>query len=261
MGSLSIEILVIGLLMFGAVLHGVTGLGFPMISTMSVAIIFPLPTAIALVVLPNVFINLMVLAPTKNGTKEDGIIFFIQKFWILIISSVVGCIVGVILLKNLPMGWLYLLLSSATLFYVFYTFFNSKRKKIVPHVELENNTLKMLLLGGIAGVVGGATNAMSSILMMYLLTASDNKNEIVKTSNFCFLLAKIVQIILLKNELIGLDTRTLWALSIITILSIMALLIGIKIRDQISVGMFKKFVLVMLLVLSIRAGFNAFALL
>ncbi len=261
MDSIAIDILVVGLLMFGAVLHGVTGLGFPMISTMSVAIIFPLPTAIALVVLPNVFINIMVLFPSRDAVNDNGLIFFIRKFWLLIISSVIGCVFGVLLLKQLPMGWMYLLLSLATLFYVFYTLFNGARTTVKHDEQPKNNEFKMIVFGGLAGVIGGATNAMSSILMMYLLAASDNKSEIVKTSNFCFLLAKIVQIILLKDELIGLEAKALWALPLITVLSIVALLIGVKIRDKISIQLFKRIVLIMLFILSLRAGLNAFALL
>ncbi len=158
------------------------------------------------------------------------------------------------------MSWMYLLLSLATLFYVFYTFFK-KKKKIQHHGGLKNNNLKMISFGCLAGIVGGATNAMSSILMMYLLAASNNKNEIVKTSNFCFFLAKIIQIILLNDELSNLDGKELWAIPVITVLSTAALFVGIKIRDRISIEIFKKFVLIMLLALSLRAGWIAVALL
>lgn len=259
MDNLAIEILVFGLLILGAVLHGVTGLGFPIVSTMSVAIIYPLPVAIALIAFPNIIINFIVLLPSKNNDEEVGLFFAVRKFWLLVLSTVIGCIIGVLLLKELPLGWLYLLLSLATLFYVFYTFFNAQ-KTVKQHGEWQNSTLKMLVFGGLAGVVGGATNAMSSILMMYLLAASNNKSEIVKVSNFCFLLAKIVQIALLKDELSNLGTSALWVLPLITVVSVAALFIGIKIRDKISIALFKKFVLIMLLLLSLRAGWSALLL-
>lgn len=117
-----------------------------------------------------------------------------------------------------------------------------------------------LFFGFLAGVVGGATNAMSSILMIYLLSASNDKNEIVKTSNFCFLLAKIVQIILLSNEFSQLEARALWAMGMVTLLSVSALFIGIKIRDKLSIRLFKRVVLGMLFLLSLRALWQAFSL-
>ncbi|MDP8079270.1 sulfite exporter TauE/SafE family protein [Phocoenobacter skyensis] len=254
------EILVIGLLLFGAMLHGITGLGFPMISTISIAIIFPLPVAIALVILPNIIINVMVLLPSRNTPKETSLTFLIQKFWLLILSSIIGCVIGVLLLKALPISWLYLLLSLATLFYVFYAFFENQKHPHLSHNTLLNSSLKMILFGGLAGVIGGATNAMSSILMMYLLANSNDKNEIIKTSNLCFLLAKIVQFILLEDVFNQLTTKELWALPIITLLSIIALLIGINIRHKISVTLFKKIILVILLLLSLKASWNAFVL-
>ncbi len=268
MNNLMTEVLVGLLLISGAVLHGVTGLGFPMISTMSVAIMYHLPVAIALVVLPNVIINMMVLVPRKNAPREEGIIFFIQKFWPLMVSSVIGCVIGVMLLKQLPMQWMYLLLSTATLFYIFYTLYNNRKGRAKAVVTVQSdisshqryNHLQMIFFGGLAGIIGGATNAMSSVLMMYLLAHSDNKNEIVKTSNFCFLLAKIVQIILLKDELANMESQAIWALLIITLLSVIALFIGIRIRDKISIEIFKKFVLLMLLVLALRAAWKAMVL-
>ncbi len=256
-----IEVVVIALLMIGAVLHGVTGLGFPMISTMSVAILFPLPQAVALVVFPNVFINIMVLLPSKRTPNARSLWQCISKYGLLVVSSFVGCVIGVLLLKKLSLSWLYLFLASATLFYIFYTLFG-QRKNAVVQVNADDSAGssigKQLFFGTLAGVVGGATNAMSSILMMYLLAASNDKNEIVKTSNFCFLLAKIVQILLLWETFTQLDSRALWALPIMTVLSVGALLVGMKIRDNISIVFFKRCVLAMLLLLSLRALWQAF---
>ncbi len=261
--NLILEVLVIVLLMFASVLHGITGMGFPMVSTMSVALIFPLPVAVALVVLPNVIINLMVLMPSKNNhANNSGLIDCVQKYWQLIISSVLGSVVGVMLLKALPTAWLYLLLSASTLFYVFYTLFNKKKMDVnnkLPTVEY--NRSKMVVFGLLAGVIGGATNAMSSILMMYLLAVSHNKDEIVKTSNLCFLLAKVIQIMLLKDELLGLDARALWAIPMVTLFGALMLFVGIKIRDRISIAVFKNIILLMLVVLALKAGWNAVQLL
>lgn len=255
-----IEIFVVILLLFGAALHGVTGLGFPMISTMSVAILFPLPLAVALVILPNVFINIMVLLPSKKSSDAVGVHYCVKKYAPLIVASFIGCVIGVVLLKELSLAWLYLFLGLATLFYIFYTLFGQKKLNSHTPQHSNNNTLKMLFFGFLAGVIGGATNAMSSILMMYLLSVSDDKNEIVKTSNFCFLLAKIVQFVLLKDEFSQLDAHALSAIPIVTLLSVTALLVGISIRDKLSIQLFKRFVLGMLLVLSLRALWRAFNL-
>lgn len=260
MEGFTTELIVVGLLVSGALLHGVTGLGYPMVSTMSVAMLVPLPTAIALVALPNIIINLMVLTPSKSAQKAEGVVFFLKKHGLLIVSSVIGCMLGVLFLKNSPVGWMYLLLSLATLFYIFYSVFGGSTQEKL-NIKIKESKISMIILGGLAGIVGGATNAMSSILMMYLLAASDNKNEIVKTSNVCFLLAKVVQIFLLQHELVALNSQEIVALLTITVFSMMALFLGIKIRNNISTSFFKNLVLLVLLALSIQAGWRAIALL
>lgn len=261
MDNISIDILVVALLMFGAMLHGITGLGFTILSTMSVAIIFPLPSAILLVALPNFFINLMTLLPSKTDTQQESLVFLAKKFWLLITSSIVGGLIGVALLKTLPLGWMYLLLSSATLFYVVHTFLGHRKEQFFTQKNAYKSQLSMIFFGVLSGIVGGATNAMSSILMMYLLAVSDNKTEIIKTSNVCFLLAKVVQVALLMDELSELDTKALWSLPVVTLLSIVALFAGIKMRENISIELFKKIVLIILMILSLRSGVNAFTLL
>lgn len=254
------EILVLTLLLLGAVLHGVTGLGFPMISTMSVAILFPLPVAVALVILPNIVINLMVLMPSK-ATTTKGVRYCVNKYQWLMLASFVGCVIGVLLLKKLPLFWLYIFLSVATLFYVFYTLFGQRNQVITFQAKNERGDKKrMIFFGLLAGIVGGATNAMSSILMMYLLASSNDKNEIIKTSNICFLLAKIVQIFLLKDEILQLGQQVLGAVMLVTLLSIIALFLGINLRNRLSITLFKRFVLLMLFLLSLRALWRAFSL-
>lgn len=66
MDNLAIEILVFGLLILGAVLHGVTGLGFPIVSTMSV-MIHHLPPIIAL----SVCVGVSHAKPVTASKIED----------------------------------------------------------------------------------------------------------------------------------------------------------------------------------------------
>lgn len=65
---------------------------------------------------------------------------------------------------------------------------------------------------------------------------------------------------MLRNEFSQLDSRALWAIPIITLLSMGALLVGIKIRDKLSIQLVKRLVLGMLLVLSLRALWRAFVI-
>ncbi len=60
-----------------AILHGMSGFGFPMLSTAAVAMLYPLSTAVALVLIPCLLLNLYML-------RGDATAIFIEQFiWLL----------------------------------------------------------------------------------------------------------------------------------------------------------------------------------
>lgn len=50
-----------------SLLHGLTGMGFPMIGTIALAMLFPLPKAIAIMAFPSLIMNFIVLF--TNNTR------------------------------------------------------------------------------------------------------------------------------------------------------------------------------------------------
>ena len=249
--SFSLLIFAILLILVGALLHGMSGVGFPMISTMATAMIFPLPLAIALMVFPNILINIMVLEPFSFRKNKLSQIFDIcLPYRPLVLSCIIGCVLGVLLLKHLSSGILYSLLAIATLFYIFYSLLSSN---MALKIKQDHFKLRMLVFGFLAGLIGGATNAMSSILMIFLLNATNEKNTIVIVSNVCFLLAKIVQLVLLQHSFATLTWSQIIGVIFLSFFSLLILQLGIKIRHKISVQFFKKLVLLVLLGLSLNA--------
>ncbi len=60
-----------------AILHGMSGFGFPMLSTAAVAMLYPLSTAVALVLIPCLLLNIYML-------RGDATAIYIQQFiWLL----------------------------------------------------------------------------------------------------------------------------------------------------------------------------------
>ncbi|MBR3425114.1 MAG: sulfite exporter TauE/SafE family protein, partial [Neisseriaceae bacterium] len=114
----------------------------------------------------------------------------------------------------------------------------------------------MILFGLLAGVIGGATNAMSPILLMYLFSESDDKNRITKASNLCFLLAKIVQIYMLRNQYLLLEKSEYGLIFLLTVFSIIGLYIGIWLRNKISTRFFKILNFAILFILAVKIGYS-----
>lgn len=240
-----------------SILHGITGMAFPMLGTTSLAFVMPLSKVVALVALPSLLMSILVLCSNNQKSIYQEIIYYLRAYKLLAISSVIGSILGVKMLLMLPVSYLYILMASITLYYSMNGLLNIYGKSKIFRVNADNKN--MILFGLLAGIVGGATNAMSPILLMFLFSETDDKNRITKASNLCFLLAKIIQIYMLRNQYLLLDKNEYGLIFFLTIFSIIGLYIGIWLRDKISTNIFKILIFVILLILALKIGCSGFS--
>ena len=237
-----------------ALLHGLTGLGFPMITTSVLANMFSFEKAIIMALLPSLLINLIMLLSQNERPFLQELTYYIRQYWLLILSSIIGGYFGVKLLLLLDVIYLYLLLSFIILFYVFTSFIGIRWR-------IPINAFTLILFGSLAGLIGNATNAMAPLLMIYLLSTDKSTKEIIKAGNLAYLTGKIVQFWMLKSAIFELPHIELLTLGFITLLSLLFLFIGIKFRTKVSKLFFTHLILVILLILGIRAGINGMMLL
>ena len=235
-------------------LHGITGMSFPMIGTTSLSLVFPLPKAIAIIAFPSLIMNALVLLSNNEKGLVHEILFYTKKYWILILASIVGCIVGIKLLLVVPVGVMYLIMSLVTFLYVASEYLSGKG--LIRVFKISTGIQNTLIFGFLAGIVGGATNAMAPLLMMYLFSNTDDKHEIVKSSNICYLFGKIIQISFLGQNIINFNHQEITLIVWITITSILFLFLGIKVRKNVSNQVFKNTIYIILLILSIKVGMS-----
>ncbi|MPW75020.1 sulfite transporter TauE/SafE [Moraxella catarrhalis] len=235
-----------------AILHGITGMGFPMLGTTALAFIMPLSKVVALVALPSLLMSLLVLCSNNKKGFYQEIVYYLKTYKLLAIGSVVGSILGVKLLLILPVSWLFLLMAIITLYYSVNGILNVCAK--AKNIQVVANNKNMVLFGFLAGVIGGSTNAMSPILLIFLLSETEDKNRIAKASNLCYLLAKIVQIYMLKDQYLLLNKSEYGLIFLLSILSIIGLYVGIWLRAKISPNFFKMLIFIVLLVLALKIG-------
>lgn len=245
---------IIVLFTFAAILHGLTGLGFPMITTSVLANMMSFEDAIIMVLLPALFINLFILFSQNDRPLLLEFAYYLKKYWLLVLSSMIGGYLGVKLLFILDLVYLYFLLSFIILFYVITTFLGVRWR-------IPINPFTLIFFGIFAGIIGNSTNAMSPLLMIYLLSTDKSTKEIIKAGNLAYLTGKSVQFWMLKSTIFALPTQSLIMLGAITLLSIIALFIGIYFRAKVSKLFFTRIILLILLILGIRAGINGIILL
>ena len=170
------------------------------------------------------------------------------------LSSLVGSVLGVKLLLWLNEAYLKLLLGLVIIFYVLDQL-RARPLQVSPHIS------SMLCFGLLAGIIGGATNAMAPFLMMYLMSCQLSKTDIVIISNLNFIAGKLIQLILLFPILITLETHQQHILIGISLFALAGVWIGGKIRHRLSQQHFKWIVLALLFGLGLYAFWQSTGLL
>ncbi|PHM70150.1 sulfite exporter TauE/SafE family protein [Xenorhabdus sp. KJ12.1] len=240
------NIIILSLLFItAALLHGISGIGFPIASTTALSLFMPLKEAVVLALWPTLLINVLSVI---SGGKIGPIL---HKYSLLALFSLVGSFIGAKLLFLVNPAYLQLLLSGIIAFYII----NSIRS---TNLRLSTNPVILSLFGLVAGIIGGATNAMSPILIMCLLAMSSDRHEIARAANLCFLLGKISQLVVLRNEAFELfSSDYLWPVLLLTVLSVLFLFIGTRLRTRISAQHFRGLMLILLGVLAVMSAIQA----
>lgn len=242
-------LLLVAVFALASLLHGISGLGATLVTTTALASIYPLQHAIVLVIFPSLVVNVMTWLAGGGRTIWQNFIYYGRRYWLLALTSLVGSILGAKLLLWIDSAYILLALAAVIGFYVISTLLGKQ-------FRLPDTKPVLIIVGFSAGVIGGATNAMSTVLMMYLLSASDDKNTIAKVGNMCYFLGKVAQIIVLREPLMALSSGEWQLITVLSILSIVALLVGIRLRRYLPQARFRQLILLILTVLGIRVGWQ-----
>ncbi|WP_066804873.1 sulfite exporter TauE/SafE family protein [Moraxella oblonga] len=242
------ELWLIPLFLIASLLHGIAGMGFPLITIGALSGVYGLTNAVVLVLVPTAVLNLMAWVGGTGGVWHNTT-FYLKKYLPLVIVSILGSALGAYLLLVVNASYLMLALSLVVLWYATSSLLGKK-------ITLPDTTLSLVVIGFIAGVVGGATNAMSSVLLMYLLSMTDDKTVIIKVGNLCYFVNKIVQAIVLKEVLLQVPTQT-WTMIIgLTVLSVLGIIIGARLGKRLPSAHFRTLILWVLVGLGIKVGWQ-----
>ena len=235
-----------------SLLHGISGLGVTLVTTTALASIYPLKHAIILIIFPSAMLNAMTWLMGGGRSIGQNFSYYLKHYWLLALMSLIGSLIGVKLLLWVEPSYILLLLGSVIAFYV-------GSAALGKQIRLPATTPVLIATGLVAGIIGGSTNAMSTILLMYLLSATDDKNTIAKVGNMCYLLGKLAQIIILWDQIIGLPRSDWQLIGFLTAASMISLVIGIGLRQYLSQARFRQLVLVILTVLGLRVIWQGFS--
>lgn len=110
--------------------------------------------------------------------------------------------------------------------------------------------MSRIVFGLSAGILGGLTNVMAPVLIIYSLESKYSKSDIIQASNLCFLLGKIIQLLLFATH--GRFRLKELSISLVVLFFVlMALYTGVRIKRKIKVDMYQRLLRGFLLILSV----------
>ena len=238
--ELSIEFLIVFsiIIFFSSLVHGSIGFGFPMIATPLLAMVTDMKTAILYIAIPTLLINLISIY------SEGNFLQVIKKFYPLALIGMIGSAIGTQILIYSSSELFKLLLAFSIFLYLFIQKF-----KIQMHWIREKKIISMVVFGLFAGIIGGLTNVMASILIIYSLESKHTKKEVIQSTNLCFLFGKVIQIVLFtlhgsfNQELLTISYNSLVVVAV-------AMFIGLKVKDKIPQESYKKVVKIVLFLIA-----------
>ena len=235
--------LVVGILVFAGLVHGTLGLGFPMLATPLLAIFSDVRSAILIVLIPTLVIN--VASTVRGGSWRENI----GRYWPIALYGAAGSIIGTRLLVVTDPQPYKLLLAAMILVYL-----NIERIGIRMAWIGSRPQLAYAVFGLVGGFLAGTVNVMVPALIIFALEAGLTTAAAVQLFNFCFFFGKISQGMVfyhagMFNEQVLLATLPLAAVSLL------ALLMGMGLRRRIDIDTYRRllkkvlFVIALLLVL------------
>lgn len=202
-------------------IHGVMGMGFPLISIALIAMVAELKTAVILTVLPNMAVNLYLIG--KGGHWRESL----GQHWRVAIYMPVGAALGTKVLLAVPAEPLKLLLAVMILAYLNLSRLRELRWDWLKRAPRTSEAGVGLFAGFLAGTVGVSIPP----LVIYFMALGLAPTAMVQIMNLCFVFGKATQ----AATLVGAGEITLRVVLVtlpLTVLCLVFLAWGARVRSR-----------------------------
>ena len=226
-------------LLVAAFVKGTTGFGFPLIATPTVALLIDIRTAVTILILPNLFMD---VAQVFRGGLPYATF---RRFAWLLLLTVVGVFLGTKVLATLPLWMLNLCLGIMVLLFVLST-------SVSLEFRISSRAEKFLspVAGLIGGFLNGMTNAAGPSLAIYLYSLRLEKRDFIKSIATIFIITKASQLAAVSTW--NLLNRGTLLLSLgVTLLVLLGFYAGLKTQDRVNQQTFNNTLRILLLLIGV----------
>jgi len=232
-------LIVAAALLLAAYVKGVTAMGFPLIATPTVALLLDIRTAITILIIPNIVMD---ITQVFRGSFSPQIL---RRFAWFLPLTVLGVFLGTKVLVTLPFWILDLALGVTVLTFVSSNFIRTGFQ-ISPRLE----TVLSPLAGVVTGFVMGITNAGGPAIAIYLYSLGLPKTEFIKSIAMIFLVNKVSQLVAVSTWSL-LTPATLRLSLLVTLFSLIGFYAGLKTQDRVNQQTFNRGLLALLFVIGV----------
>ncbi len=232
-------ILVAFFLLLAAYVKGTTGMGFPLIATPMVALLLDIRTAIVILIIPNILMDITQIL--RRGFPAD----VFRRFAWLLLLTVIGVFLGTKVLVMLPIWILNLALGTMVLVFV-----ASNISRFALQTSPRWEPTFSPVAGLITGFLNGMTNAGGPAVAIYLYSLNLAKADFIRSIASIFFITKLSQLIAVSTwDLFTMETlRLSLGVSLFILAGFYA---GLKTQDRVNQETFKRGLLALLFVIGI----------
>jgi len=219
---------------------GVTGMGLPTVAMGLLGIFMPLPVAAALLVIPSFVTNVLQFFSGPSVRQMIG------RLWPMMLLILAGTVAASSLLISINPAWSAFSLGTALIIYATYAL-------VSPSLTVSQTREKWLspVIGGITGVITGATGVFVMPAVPWLQSLRFSKDELVQALGLSFTVSTVALAAgLYLHDAFRVEQFSLSFLSIFPALAGMWL--GQKVRARISARRFRQCFFLFLIVLGIE---------
>jgi uncharacterized membrane protein YfcA len=231
------HVLVALALLFAAFVKGTTGFGFPLIATPSVALLLDIRTAVTILILPNIVMD---IAQVFRGGFPYSVL---KRFDWLLALTVFGVFAGTKILVTLPLWILNLCLGAMVLMFVV-----SSLLPVKFTISRRSERFASPIAGILSGLLNGMTNAAGPALAIYLYSLKLQKVEFIKSIATIFIVTKLSQLAAVSTWNLFTPSNLLLSLEV-TLFVLFGFYVGLKTQDRVNQVTFNRGILIFLLVL------------
>jgi len=243
---LSVDLILISAAIFflAALVHGSIGFGFPMIATPLLALFMDIQSAIILTLIPTLLMNIVSIA-SESQFKLSSFIDALKRHFKLASYALAGTILGTLIILQSNSEFFKVILALAILLYLFTDQIKLNLPFLLTHPKASKG-----IFGFSAGILGGLTNVMAPILIIYSIESKKSKQDIIQASNLCFLFGKITQIVMFSFSA-QFTLNEFKLSSVMLLISAIAIAIGLQIKKKIKADDYIKLLKVLLFIVSL----------